>query len=143
MLVPAGLLADAYSPKTVIIVSMVTSLCCVYAWLGLGITNPWIMLALLASLGGAFNTVAPLGLSMGHRLLPGQPGLISAFTMGMVWCVAESLAPASGILTKLFPPDNAPIQTLMVMSLLNVIGLWFALRLPQEQPEPEVTPASA
>ncbi len=137
MLVPAGLLADAYSSKTVIVVSMAASLLFFFLWLGLGITSPWLMLILLAALGAAFNTVAPLGLALGHRLLPGQPGLISAFAMGMVWCVAESLAPASGILTKLFPPEYAPVQTLMVMGLLNVVGLGIAIRLPQDQPEPE------
>jgi hypothetical protein len=56
--------------------------------------------------------------------------------MGMVWCVSESLAPASGILTKVFTEGNAPAQALMVMGIMNFIGLWAAIRLPVHSSEP-------
>jgi FSR family fosmidomycin resistance protein-like MFS transporter len=143
MMIPGGLLADKYSPKSVIVVSMAASLVFFYIWFGVGSTNPIWVLSILSCLGAAFNLVAPVGLALGQRFLPGQPSLVSAFLMGLVWCIAESLAPASGILTKLFSEGNAPMQALLLMSILGIGGLWAAIRLPahEEHAEAEAVPA--
>ena len=140
MMVPGGILSDIYSPRKVMIVAMAVGLACFYLFLMMGHTDAFLLLGILAVLGAAFSLISPLGLVLGHRMLPDQPSLVSAFIMGMVWCVSESLAPASGILTKVFSEGNAPAQALMVMGILNFIGLWAALRLPIQAAEPATVP---
>jgi FSR family fosmidomycin resistance protein-like MFS transporter len=143
MMIPGGLLSDRYSPKSVIIGAMIMSFLLFYVWVGVGSISPLWTLSLLFAMGAVFNVVAPVGLALGHRYLPDQPSMVSAFVMGMVWCVAESIGPASGILTKFFPYGNAPLQALMVVSSLSILGLWAAFRLPvdQEFTEAETIPA--
>ncbi|MDP1834293.1 MAG: MFS transporter [Chlamydiales bacterium] len=137
MMIPGGILADKYSPKTVILAAMIAGLVFFYSFLYAGLVHPIAILAILAGLGASFGVVSPVGLALGHRLLPTQPSLVSAFVMGMVWCVSESFAPASGILTKLFTEGNAPAKALMLMGLLNVVGVVAAYRLPLVAEEPE------
>lgn len=140
MMIPGGVVADRYSPKVVIIAAMAGGVLFFYSFLFAGLTHPFIILSLLVCLGACFGVVSPLGLALGYRLLPSRPSLVSAFVMGMVWCISESLAPASGILTKLFAGDDAPIQALTWMGLLNIAGLLLAFRLSDE-PQVEATVA--
>lgn len=142
MMVPGGILSDIYSPRKVIVIAMSIGLVFFYLFLGIGKIDPILVMAILAGLGASFALVAPLGLAIGHRMLPHSPSLVSAFVMGMVWCVAESFAPASGILTKLFTDGNAPVKALMVMGVLNIVGIWAAYRLPihGQESETELAP---
>ncbi len=140
MVVPGGMLADRYSAKSVLIGSMAATIVFFAIWVGVDSINTLWIMSILACLGAAFNIVSPVALSLGQRYLPGKPSLVSAFLMGMVWCVAESIGPSSGILTKLFSEGNAPLQALILLSVLGIVGFVMALRLPdlQEDAEPQL-----
>lgn len=130
MLIPGGYLADRTSPRKVIIAAMSAAMIFFYAFLVFFPTDPSSTLLWLFCLGAALGVVNPVGVAFGNRLCPEKPGLVSAFLMGLVWCVSEGLGPASGILTKAFEPQDAPAQTLMCLGTLNLIGILFASRLP-------------
>jgi FSR family fosmidomycin resistance protein-like MFS transporter len=143
MMVPSGILADKYGPKSVIVAAMAIGLVAFYTFLLTGPLSTVAVLTILSCLGAAFGVVSPVGLALGHRLLPSQPSLVSAFVMGMVWCLAESLAPVSGILTKFFEGENTPAQALIAMGILNGVGLFAALRLTSGIEQDEATPTLA
>jgi FSR family fosmidomycin resistance protein-like MFS transporter len=130
MMIPGGILADIYSPKTVMITAISMSVIGLYTFVSLETTSPLVILSVLALTGSAFGVLVPMGLAAGHQMLPENPSLASAFVMGMVWCVAESLAPTSGILTTLYSGANPAAQALATMGVINIVGLFAAWRLP-------------
>lgn len=130
MMIPGGILADIYSPKTVMLAAIGLSIAGLYTFVLLDTTSPLIILSVLAVMGSAFGALVPMGLTAGHQLLPGNPSLVSAFVMGMVWCVAEGLAPMSGILATLYSGVNPAAQALATMGVVNIVGLFATFRLP-------------
>lgn len=131
MMVPSGMLADRYSARTVILGSMVLGLGCFYLFLLTPQLSAPVILILLFVLGSLSGIVHPVGVSLANQFLPTHPGLVSAFAMGMVWCVAESLGPASSMLTRLFTPQDATTNALLILASLNVVGSITALKLPK------------
>jgi MFS transporter, FSR family, fosmidomycin resistance protein len=135
MMIPSGYLADRYSAKFVMMTMMLASIGVLYAFL---LAPPMVEMALLAvlfCLGTLLGVVHPVGVALANRLLPRNPGLVSAFAMGMVWCVAECFGPASSILTKLFPPDEAARDALLILATLNIVGIFAVFALPKEEVE--------
>jgi FSR family fosmidomycin resistance protein-like MFS transporter len=93
------------------------------------------LLPLLAIVGASLGLVQPVAVALGNKLGKKNPGLVSAFTMGMVWCVAEMVGPGGvGLLTKLFSED-APAKALMAMGLLYPALILAAYKLPQGEEE--------
>lgn len=130
MMIPGGMLADRFSPRIVMLVGTSLGLLLFYYFLLVPAIHPFVVLSTLVCLGACWGMVHPVGLSLGNRLYPETPGLVSAFLMGMVWCISESAGPSSGALTKLFEGPSAPAQALQVMGLLGTISVVCAWRLP-------------
>ena len=66
-------------------------------------------------------------------ILPSKPSLVSAFIMGLVWCVSESIGPGSAILTKLFHNAHPVASTMAILGLLNFFGIVLAKGLPRKE----------
>jgi FSR family fosmidomycin resistance protein-like MFS transporter len=93
------------------------------------------VLPLLFLLGAALGLLNPVCVALGNKLDPHNPGMVSAFLMGTVWCVSEVIGPAGGgLLTKLFTED-APANALALLSIMMGAGLLLSLMLPKAAEE--------
>lgn len=130
MLAPSGYLADKYSFRSVIIGATLVGLVLFYIFLFYPLLPIPVLLTLLFCLGAAIGIVNPVSVALGNRLMPENPGMISAFLMGMVWCISEGIGQGGGgLLTKLFEQD-APAKALGILGVAFFIGLAATIRLP-------------
>lgn len=137
MMIPAGMLSDRFSARAVLLVGTGLGLLLFYYFMFVPSVDSVVVMSTLVCLGACWGMVHPVGLALGNRLYPETPGLVSAFLMGMVWCLSESAGPSSGALTKLFDGPNAPVQALQVMGLLGIVSVAFAWMLPVLEREEE------
>jgi FSR family fosmidomycin resistance protein-like MFS transporter len=94
-----------------------------------------VLMILLFLVGATIGMLTPVLVSFGIRLMPDQPGTISAFLLGLAWCLSEGLGQGGGgLLTKLFTED-APAKALGILGILFFFGLFVTLRLPEFKPE--------
>jgi len=134
LLTPIGYLADKYSFKTVVICALGTCIFSLYAFLLLPMLSTGMLLSLLFIFGASLGSITPLNVVYGNRLVPNRSGVVSAFLMGLVWCVSEGLGQfGGGMLTKFFV-DDAPAHALGCLGILFLVGLTAYLRLPKELP---------
>lgn len=139
-LIPSGYLADKYSARSVILGSTGIGMLLFYAFLFSPELENAAALTLLFGLGGMLSIVNPVTVALGNKLAPHHPGMVSAFLMGCVWCVAEFIGPGGGgLLTKLFEND-APARALMLLGSISLIGLVAVYRLPSKVAEQVVSP---
>jgi MFS transporter, FSR family, fosmidomycin resistance protein len=132
MVIPAGYLADKYSTKLVIFVATVISLVLFYAFIFIPNLPSEILLPVLFFTGAALGVVNPVSVAFGTHLEPQQKGMVSAFLMGLVWCVSEGIGQCGGgLLTTCFDND-APAKALAVLGCLFPLALGIVARLPQE-----------
>lgn len=137
-LVPVGMLADKYSPRQVVLITVSISVVAIYSFLLIPFLSLWPLLSLLFVIGATLGAVSPINVSFGNRLVPGQPGKVGAFLMGLVWCVSEGIGQwGTGMLTKLFA-DDAPARALGCLAMLSLFAIIACYRLPQEIAEPEM-----
>lgn len=135
MMIPAGMLSDRYSPRSVLFFTGLSGLLLFYTF----ILSPLLMnaavLGLLFCLGAALGVVSPVVIAFGNRMLPSRPGLVSAFLMGLAWCISESIGPGGGgILTACFE-DLAAVKALGCFGFLFVSGMTATFFLPREVTE--------
>lgn len=136
MMVPAGSLADRFSCRNVLLGAMSVSALLSYIFLFNPDLPQSMVLLLLFTIGAALGVINPVAIAFGTRLEPHHPGMISAFLMGLVWCVSEGLGQAGGgILTKLFTEDAAA-KSLSLVSLFYFVGIGIMLKLPKTIPTP-------
>lgn len=139
-MIPSGLFADRYSSRTVILIASSIGMLLFYSFLSMPFLSETYLLILLALAGSMLGIIQPVAVALGNQLGKKNPGLVSAFTMGMVWCVSEMVGPGSvGILTHVFTKD-APAKALMVMGMLFPSLIYCAYRLPRTatQTEPSI-----
>jgi FSR family fosmidomycin resistance protein-like MFS transporter len=141
VMVPAGYLSDKYSARSVMIYSTIVGMVAFYAFfLNVDLSTVSAMILLLV-IGASFGLVSPVLLAFANQVAPNNPGLVSAFLMGFVWCISECVGPGGGgLLTKFFE-DDAPAKAMMVLGVLTVGAIAASFRLPRVAVEPEVTAA--
>ncbi len=128
----AGYLADRYSCRSVILSATAAGMIAFYVFLFNPLLSPPVLLVLLFLLGACLGLVNPLSLAWGTRLVPDNPGMISAFLMGLVWCVSEGIGQGGGgLLSKLFV-DDAPAKGLAIIGSMSIVGFTAVLRMPKE-----------
>lgn len=131
MLIPGGILADKYSPRIVLISSILVGGVTLYAFLFTPVMPLAAIGGLLFTSGAALGMVNPVSVAFGNKLLPAHPGIVNACLMGLVWCIAEGLGQTGGgILTGLFI-EEAPVKALMIVGCLSLPALFSAIALPQ------------
>lgn len=132
MMIPGGYLAEKYSAKTVILSAIVIGSGTLYSFLLAPQLSPVALCSLLLVIGAAVGVINPISVAFGNRLMPTNPGVVSACLMGLVLCVSEVLGPSGGgMLTRLFVED-APIKAMAILGLACVPGLAAASLLPSE-----------
>lgn len=132
MMIPSGYLADKYSSQKVMFIATSIGMVFFYAFLFLPNLESFPLLVILFVMGAAIGVVQPVAVAFGNILCKSRPGMVSAFLMGLVWCVSECLGPAGGgFLTKLFV-DDAPAKALSLIGILFFISLGATALLPKK-----------
>jgi FSR family fosmidomycin resistance protein-like MFS transporter len=130
-MLPAGYIADRYSPRVVMLTASSVGLIAFYTLIGSPLLSSGALLGVLMVLGAAMGVIAPVGVSLGTGLHPDKPGMVNAFLMGMVWCVAEAVGPGlGGLATGLF--EEAPVaKALSLVGMLYFVSLYQIYHLPK------------
>jgi FSR family fosmidomycin resistance protein-like MFS transporter len=136
MMVPAGFLADRYSCRSVILASMGLGMTLFYLLLLSADISDLSLLAILFCLGATIGMVQPVAISLGTTLAPSHKGMISAFLMGMVWCISEGIGQIGGGFLATCFTDDAPAKALASLGVFFLIGAVFTSQLPQNEDEP-------
>lgn len=130
MMIPGGYLSDIYTPKKVLVCSALLGMGVFYAFLCSPLLPATGILSLLFCVGACMGISHPVAVSFGHKMMPSRPGLVSAFLMGLVWCISESIGPGGGgLITKLFEED-APTKALACLGTLYVASIGILSYLP-------------
>ncbi len=123
-MIPAGYLADKFSAITVLYIASLISCFLFYLILLLGGSSSAFLITALFLLGACLALMNPIAVAYGVSLEPNRSGTISAFLMGLVWCVSESAGPGSlGIMTQLFT-ELAPLKSLAILGSLFIIQIY-------------------
>lgn len=134
MMIPSGYLADKYSARNVLLYSSLAACVIFYFILFSGGISMTLVLLALFSLGASLAIANPVAVALGVRYVPHQPGVVSAFLMGLVWCLSEALGPGGvGIVSTLFE-DYAPVKALAILGGFFLINIYATIRLPKEAP---------
>jgi len=138
MMIPAGLLADRFTPRQVMLCACVCSAAIFYFILMTGGISAPVILPALFCLGACMGLGSPLSISLGIQLEPTKPATVGAFLMGLVWCVSEAIGPGGvGLLTKCFD-DYAPVKALAILGGLFVLQIYATASLPCEAREERI-----
>jgi FSR family fosmidomycin resistance protein-like MFS transporter len=132
MMIPGGFLADLYSARRVMLYGGLISIVAFYFILfSGGVFLPIVLLALFV-LGATLALMNPIAVSLGTRLYPSSSGAVSAFLMGLVWCISEALGPGGvGIMSTLFD-DYAAVKSLAILGCLFLVQIYATICLPKE-----------
>jgi FSR family fosmidomycin resistance protein-like MFS transporter len=131
-LAPAGYLADRYSARNVVLTTIVIGTAAFYAFLLVPFLSVEMLMILLVIMGASLGIVNPLTVVFGNKLYPNRSGMVSAFLMGLVWCVSEGIGQfGGGMLTKLFTED-APARALGCLGVLYFVGFVFFAKTPSQ-----------
>jgi FSR family fosmidomycin resistance protein-like MFS transporter len=138
MMVPAGYLADKYSARSIMFYASLIACVAFYTLLFFGNLTQLLTLGILFVLGACLAIVHPLGVALGVRLVPDKPGKISAFLMGVVWCLSEALGPGGVGLLSGFFSDYAPVKALATLGCFFIVTLIALFYLPKVEVVPTV-----
>lgn len=137
MIIPGGWLADKITPKRMIFSGQVLGLFLFYILLANPFLPPILVCVLLSFLGASLGVISPIVVVMGTQLVPSRPGMVSAFLMGLVWCLAEGIGQGGGGLMTKFFADNGTTKSLAILGILPIISLLAVIRLPSEVKQEE------
>jgi len=131
MMIPGGYLADLYSVRQIMLIGGVIS-CVLYYFV---LYSPWLHIGLSLSslflLGATLALMNPLALSLATRLEPYRTGAVSAFLMGLVWCISEPIGPGGvGLLSTMFE-ENGPIKAMAILGGFFLIQIYATWCLPK------------
>lgn len=140
MMLPSGYLADRYSARSVLLYSGLIACLAFYFILLFGGISMTVILTALFILGSSLAIANPVAVSLGNRLVPNQPSTISAFLMGLVWCVSEAIGPGGiGIMNYLFNDDDyAPVKALAALGTLFLVNIYATIQLPKIEQDRQV-----
>ncbi len=133
MMIPAGYLADRYSNRSVIIFATAIAAVLFYFLLMTPMLSNVAVLALLFFLGAALGAVNPVSVTLGTIFAPNHKGAVSAFTMGLVWCVSQGIGQSGGGFLATCFIDDAPAKALAILGGMFAVGLAAASQLPSSE----------
>lgn len=140
MMIPSGYLSDKYSPKSVMVTATIGAMISFYLFLFFPMLDNLSLMSLVFILGAFLAVINPIIIAYGNALAPQSPGMVSAFLMGMAWCISEGLGQSGGGMITKFFNEHAPVYALAILGIFYVIGLIATLRLPSSQKEEAVSP---
>lgn len=130
-MIPIGYLADRFGARPIFVCLTAGGFLAFQLFLAQPVLSTPATLTLLGLTGMLLGSVHPIGIGQAGHCLPHYPGLVSAFAMGMVWCLSETFGPISSILTYAFPKEVAVSSSLFIMSGLSLFSLFAISRLPK------------
>lgn len=130
-MVPMGYVADRFGARPIFICLTAGGFLTFHLFLAQAVLSTPATLVLLGLTGMLLGSVHPIGIGQAGHCLPHYPGLVSAFAMGMVWCLSEACGPISSVLTYAFPKEIAVSSSLFTVSGLTVLSLYAVSRLPK------------
>jgi FSR family fosmidomycin resistance protein-like MFS transporter len=133
MMVPSGYLADKYSVRRVLIYSSLIACVVFYFILFTGGISMTIVLVSLFILGASLAIANPLSVALGNRFVPDKPGTVSAFLMGLVWCLSEALGPGGVGLMSTWFDDYASVKALSILGGFFILNIYTTILLPKEE----------
>lgn len=142
MMIPSGYLSDRYSPKSVLLFATIGAMVTFYLFLAFPVLNSFTFLTLITILGAFIASVNPVLIAFGNILVPQSPGMVSAFLMGMAWCISESLGQSGGGFITRFFEEHAPVYTLAILGIFYVVGIIATLLLPNAKKKEVVVKTS-
>jgi FSR family fosmidomycin resistance protein-like MFS transporter len=125
----AGIFCDKVGQKNVLITAISCSFLLMYLLLHLSNINAYSAAIILMCLGGVLQSINPIIVSWGHKIIPESPSTISALLMGFAWCFTSFGPTCAGFLCKKFQ-EEAVVQTLSSMGILLLFSLFFIILLP-------------
>jgi len=129
-LMPAGMLADRYGPRQVMLgglLAMGGAVLVVSHYPG---NNPLAIGILLFLLGSMSSTCAVVGVAYGSRLMPQNARMVSGLLMGGAWCLAGFSTVLGGWLAD--PRyGGSPEEAILWLNLTVPIALGFCWLLPR------------
>jgi FSR family fosmidomycin resistance protein-like MFS transporter len=128
---PAGYLADKFSAKTVILTCHIMAAAVFYAFIFQPALSIPFLLIILFAFGSFVGVLNPLNIALANQMAPASSGAISAFVMGMAWCVAECIGPGGGAFLTRFFTEDAAAKALGMVGGLFAVGFFAALRVPK------------
>lgn len=132
MMVPSGYLSDKYSEKSVLITATIFGAILFYLFLYTSHLSPLGLLTLLFALGATLTVATPVAVALGNKIMPSRPGLVSAFLLGLVWCVSEGIGTGGGGVLSKFFTENAPVHAMAIVGVCFFLSLGCAFLLPSE-----------
>lgn len=90
--------------------------------------DPWILFLL----GGMLGSISPLALALGAQCEPKRRGMVSAYLMGGVWIISESMGYALSSLLYSWMPAPKATHTLQLFAFFLLIGLFLSYRLKRQ-----------
>jgi MFS transporter, FSR family, fosmidomycin resistance protein len=139
LMVPIGYLCDKYGHKPVLLIAIFSALLLLYSFLIQPEHSLEKTILFLTALGAFMNTINPIIVSWGNKLVPESPSTVSGLLMGCAWCLAYLGTIWAGLLAKAIAFD--PIATtLCLLGLLLVLGFFLILFVPQVKPARETAP---
>lgn len=132
MMIPGGYLSDKYSPKSIIVTASALGMASFYTFIFVYPLSTPLLCGSLFFIGAMLGLVNPVQIALGNRLMPNDTGTVSAFLMGLAWCIAEGLGQAGGGFLTMFFEGDAPGKALGVVGVAFAFGIAAASRLPQQ-----------
>jgi FSR family fosmidomycin resistance protein-like MFS transporter len=133
MMIPSGYLADKYSARSVLLYSSLVACAAFYFILFSGGISMTLVLVSLFVLGASLAIANPVAVALGTRFIPDKPGTISAFLMGLVWCLSEALGPGGVGLMSTWFDDYGPVKALALLGVFFLLNIYATIRLPKEE----------
>ena len=131
MMIPGGYLSEKFSARSVLLFSTIAGIIFFYLFLLSPVLSTPLLSAFLLIVGAALGVANPVSIAFGNRLMPKHPGMVSAFLMGMVWCISEFIGPGLGGFFTTFFVEDAPTKALAMIGSLFIISLRFIIMLPK------------
>jgi FSR family fosmidomycin resistance protein-like MFS transporter len=131
LMIPSGYLADLISPRQIMLYGGLISCAAFYFILFFGGISVAFLIPALFVLGATLAIMNPLAVSLGVQLEPNRTGSVSAFLMGLVWCISEALgAGGVGAMSSFFE-DGGPVKALALLGSLFLVQIYGVMRLPK------------
>ena len=128
MIVITSKLSDKFGHKKLLLISFITLLPIYYLFFNLTSLPIEFKTVLFFLIGGLMGICNPVGVSLGHYLMPKNASLVSALLMGAAWAAGNMILPFVGFVTK----AKDPIYTLNLLGSLIFVSILISLTLPSK-----------
>lgn len=121
-------LCDKLGHKKLLLISYFILLPLYFVFLNVPSLPLEIKLVLFFFIGGLMGICNPVGVSLGHYLMPNNASLVSALLMGAAWAAGNLILPFVGFVMKITGKD--PVTTLNYLGGIILISIVLCLQLP-------------